>query len=201
MDPRTISEYDNQASEIARLHKTLLPSKLYGLIDRYFIRAGRCADIGCGTGRDTSWLADKGYEVIGVDASRGMLDQAQALYPRLRFTQDSLPLLATQGNDLYDNVLCSAVIMHLPKDQIGTASKNLVRIARPGGVIVLSFRGTKNPDYREGEKLYTAIAAEELERTFSQAGALLLHSEVDHEEGRGLDWINLVFRKSPLPAA
>lgn len=201
MDPKTISEYDDKAPEIARLHETLFPSKLYELIARYFIRGGRCADIGCGTGRDTSWLASKGYEVIGIDASRGMLGQARALHPYLDFFEDSLPFLATQGNELYENVLCSAVIMHLPNEQIESASRSLVRITQPGGVIVLSYRGTKSADHREGKKLYSAIAAEDLQQFFFHAGAPLLHSEVDHEEGRELDWVNLVFRKSPLPAA
>lgn len=200
MDPRTIAAYDESADKVAQLHKVLHPSRIYELIRQHFIPGGKCADIGCGTGRDSSWLASEGYDVIGIDASDGMLSRARALHPGLEFAKDSLPFLSMQGDELYDNVLCSAVIMHVPSEQIVDASKNLVRVTRPGGVIVLSYRGTTNPDHRESGKLYTPLTESELLRAFSEAGASLLHSEVDHEEGRGLDWVNLVFRKSPRPA-
>ncbi|HEY5120563.1 MAG TPA: class I SAM-dependent methyltransferase, partial [Acidimicrobiales bacterium] len=40
------------------------------------LRAGRALDLGCGTGRNTLWLARRGWSVTGVDASRVGLDMA-----------------------------------------------------------------------------------------------------------------------------
>ena len=200
MDFKTISAYDSAAAEIAELHKGLVPTRIYALVHQYFIVGGKCADIGCGIGRDTSWLANQGFKVVGIDPSIGMLQQARSLFPSIEFTQDSLPFLSTQGDDLYDNVLCSAVIMHLPRSRITDAARNLVRIMRPGGVIILSYRGTRNVGQRESGKLYTSLDEDELRRVFVTAGALLLHSESDREEQRDLHWTNLVLKKSPSPA-
>jgi hypothetical protein len=38
-------------------------SSFYYLINKFFIGGGQCGDIGCGTGRDTSWLIDQGFDV------------------------------------------------------------------------------------------------------------------------------------------
>ena len=68
-----------------------------------------------------------------------------------------------------------------------------------GGVIVVSFRGTNNADNRENGKLYTAISVDELITFFLKYGAKMLHYGKKHEVGRGLEWHNLVFRKSSHP--
>ena len=75
---------------IAKLHSTLIPERIYELISNYFIPNGISADIGCGIGRDTNWLDQQGYSVVGLDASKGMLEQAQNNFPVLHFVQDTL---------------------------------------------------------------------------------------------------------------
>jgi SAM-dependent methyltransferase len=40
------------------------------------LRPGRALDLGCGPGRNAIWLAGRGWDVTGVDASRVALEQA-----------------------------------------------------------------------------------------------------------------------------
>jgi ubiquinone/menaquinone biosynthesis C-methylase UbiE len=69
--------------ERARAYATLqFPGTYYlafrdlpALIRRYN-HGGRALDFGCGTGRSTRFLRNLGLEVIGVDISQAMLDQA-----------------------------------------------------------------------------------------------------------------------------
>ena len=50
---------------------------LSGLLEEYGICDGIVADLGCGTGTMTEYLAEKGYDMIGIDASEEMLEIAQ----------------------------------------------------------------------------------------------------------------------------
>lgn len=154
-------------------------------------------DIGCGIGRDCHWLFDHGYTVKGIDASQGMLAQARKLYNQIDFSNDSLPFLGTLKSNDYDNVLCSAVIMHLAEDQIKIAVGNLFRITAVDGRIILSYRSTDQVDKRESGKLYTDIDKNNIVALFSDLGAELLVDETDYDSVRRISWVNLVFKKLP----
>lgn len=201
MDLQTISIYDSSAELIAVQHKVLVPTRIYQLINQFFVKGGVCADVGCGIGRDSAWLLEQGYPVIGMDASEGMLQQAKGIYPYIHFVRDSLPLLEKQTDLSFVNVLCSAVIMHLPNNQIACAVTNLVRITAVGGVLIISFRGTNSKDLRENGKLYNSIEIDKLISLFVRSGAMLLHNEINFEEDRKMEWTNIIFKKLPLLVA
>ncbi|MCD8369413.1 MAG: class I SAM-dependent methyltransferase [Clostridiales bacterium] len=50
---------------------------LSGLLPDYGVREGLVLDLGCGTGTLTRLLAARGYDMIGVDCSGEMLEEAQ----------------------------------------------------------------------------------------------------------------------------
>ncbi len=79
MDKETIEAYNREAEGVAKLHSTLIPHRIYSLIDQYFIKGGSTVDIGCGIGRDTHWLNQNGFPTIGIDASVKMLETARSL--------------------------------------------------------------------------------------------------------------------------
>jgi SAM-dependent methyltransferase len=45
-------------------------------LEKHGLRKGRALDVGCGTGRAFDPLLDRGWKVVGCDASAGMLGQA-----------------------------------------------------------------------------------------------------------------------------
>ena len=45
----------------------------------------RVLDVGCGTGHLTAQIAAAGTEVVGIDASAAMIDEARRVYPKLEF--------------------------------------------------------------------------------------------------------------------
>ena len=49
---------------------------LTGLLEDYGVKDGLLLDLGCGTGSLTELLADRGYDMIGIDYSEEMLDLA-----------------------------------------------------------------------------------------------------------------------------
>lgn len=45
----------------------------------------RILDVGCGTGQLTARIAESGADVVGLDNSPGMIDEARRLFPQLEF--------------------------------------------------------------------------------------------------------------------
>jgi ubiquinone/menaquinone biosynthesis C-methylase UbiE len=196
MDIITIEAYNFKANIISKSHDILIPQQLYQLALKYFVPNGKTLDIGCGSGRDTAWLAKNGFEAMGIDASSGMLDQARKRHPELTFQQIALPDLTGIADGSYSNALCSAVLMHLEHGSLNIAAKNILRILCQGGILLLSFRGTREVDKRENGKLYETIAKEEAIGLFEQEGGKLLLYESTLETSRNHLWHTFVFKKT-----
>jgi len=100
----------------------------------------RVLDAGCGDGYHAAALADRGADVIGVDASEGMVATARERYgdrDRVAFRHgdlaDGLDPLADDGVDL---VLCQHVLSHVP--DLEPVAAAFARALRPGGSVVCS---------------------------------------------------------------
>jgi SAM-dependent methyltransferase len=161
MDPQTMAAYDRASASYAAEweDEQPAPADLYALITRFFT-PGATADIGCGSGRDTAWLAANGFPAIGYDASAALLAEARARHPGIRFELAALPQLDGVGRASFTNVLCETVIMHLLASRIGDSVRTLVDLLAPGGTLYLSWRVTVGSDRRDANgRLYTAFPA------------------------------------------
>jgi SAM-dependent methyltransferase len=161
-DADTIRAYDKDAAAFARdwEDNQPAPDDLYAALMEHF-RPGPTADIGCGSGRDAAWLAARGFDVIGVDASAGLLAEAARRHPEVRFVHDTLPALAMLEAGAYANMLCETVLMHLPPDDAIAAARRLAALLAPGGTLYLSWRVTEAADARDKTgRLYAAFEAQ-----------------------------------------
>ena len=157
-DTATIAAYDADAASFAEDWETQPPpTDLQDAVRRFF-QPGPTADIGCGSGRDTAWLAANGFAATGFDASEGLLGEARRRHPGIRFVQATLPELTGIADASFTNVLCETVIMHLPPEIITAAVKKMITILIPSGTLYLSWRVTENKDRRdEHGRLYAAF--------------------------------------------
>ncbi len=198
MDKATIGAYDEHAAAYAAdwLGQPA-DVELEQLVGQYF-RSGPTADIGCGAGRDTAWLAGQGYPVTGYDASRGLLAEARSRYPAIDFRQGTLPDLNGIGDGSFANVLCETVIMHLGPGEREQAVARLLAILQPGGTLYLSWRVTPGSDRRdERGRLYARFPAAEI--LSAMAGAQILHDAESDSAASGKLVRRIIARTAPLP--
>lgn len=114
-------------------------SEFAGLIDRAIPADARIVEIGCGTGQMSLYLARAHRIVIGADLTRASLklgaDAARRFgLGQVQFIETDLhhPGLRT---GVFDVVYSSGVLHHTPDPSAAFA--NIVRLARPGGMIVV----------------------------------------------------------------
>ena len=107
------------------------------------IRDGLVLELGCGTGTMTGLLAQKGYDMIGVDNSEEML--AEAMEKKMESDQDILYLLQDmQEFELYGTV--RAVVSVCDSLNYLTEKEDLLQVFRlvnnyldPGGVFLFDM--------------------------------------------------------------
>ncbi|KWI44691.1 class I SAM-dependent methyltransferase [Burkholderia pseudomultivorans] len=160
VDRPTLDAYDAHAAQFAQdWLDQAPPDDMYALLEQYF-SPGPTADVGCGAGRDTAWLTERGFDARGYDASAALLDEARRHHPALRFEQAALPALAGVPSGAFRNVLCETVVMHLePADAVAAATR-LAELLMPGGTLYLSWRVAGSGALRdERGRLYTPLDA------------------------------------------
>ena len=145
--------YDAIAEDYAASFPTTEPEAAVDLafVEHFvrLVREGggvRVLDAGCGTGRMTHWLADRGLAVTGVDLSPGMLAMARRDHPALEVREGSL--LALPFDDAaFDGVLAWYSLIHLTADELAVGLAEVFRVVRPGGYVVTGFQvGDGPPD-------------------------------------------------------
>ncbi|OVE84560.1 class I SAM-dependent methyltransferase [Natronolimnobius baerhuensis] len=102
------------------------------------VNGKRVLDAGCGDGHYAATLAERGGDVLGVDASAEMVRVARERYgDEANFRRaDLTESLSSIDDNAMDVVLCQHVMSHLPS--LETPLSEFARVLRPGGSLVVS---------------------------------------------------------------
>jgi SAM-dependent methyltransferase len=106
------------------------------------LEPGRALDVGSGEGADVIWLAERGWQVTGVDFSRVALERAAAqaarmgpeIAGRVEWLHDDLTVWAPPAGG-YD--LVSAQYLHLAGALRRPVHRRLAAAVAPGGTLLL----------------------------------------------------------------
>jgi len=101
-----------------------------------FIQPGKTLDLGCGNGRNSLYLASRGFDVTAWDKNPNSLSNLE----RIRATEglDNLHIAEVDLNTLrfdgeYDFILSTVVLMFLEAKTIPGLLANMQRCTKPGG--------------------------------------------------------------------
>lgn len=132
-------------------------------LQKYGVREGLLLDLGCGTGTMTELLAQKGYDMIGIDMSDQMLSVAMEKrelsgYPILYLQQDMREF------ELYGTVkavvcVCDSVNYLLEEEDILDTFELVNNYLDPDGIFIFDF----NTVYKYAEVIGDTTIAENRE--------------------------------------
>lgn len=131
---------------VARAYDAELGSELDGKpLDRALLEGflelagtGTVADVGCGPGHVTRFLAARHPDVIGIDLSPGMIAVARKRAPELAFAVASMLELPVEA-DTWAGAVALYSIIHMTGAERAAAGRELARAVRPGGWLLSAF--------------------------------------------------------------
>ena len=103
-------------------------------------------DIGCGSGRVSKFLIDRGFGVVGIDISRNMLKLAKQKAPQAEFHRQDMRDLDFP-KESFDAVLALYSIIHVPRKYHSGIFKKINRVLKPKGIALVSVGGSDLENY------------------------------------------------------
>src|SRR6056297_1142426 len=195
---RMPDDYDSHAAERAARYNAMNPEVVHApwlslLRER---TTGFACDIGAGSGRDANWLAGKGWDVIAVEPSAGMREQAMSQsHPNVTWLDDSLPDLKTLRamGHRFDLVLLSAVWMHVAPGSRERAFRILAELLKPGGHLIITLRHGSDEEENQRRGFHPVNAGEIEKLARSRAVVVTLRERRPDTSGREhLEWETVV---------
>ncbi|MDD5071531.1 MAG: methyltransferase domain-containing protein [Patescibacteria group bacterium] len=155
-------------------------------------------DVGCGVGVDAGFMESEGFEIIGIDLSKEMLNIARQKFPQIDFRQQDIRTLDFPPNS-FDGILASCSLIHIPKKDVPALLEKFHQILKKDGAIYIAFQGGKSEEifidepFKPDEKLFlNIISFDEVQNLLVKNGfSIVKHYEREPKSKEELNYTKL----------
>lgn len=142
----TLRYYQDNAQEF--IHNTLDKEMRhqYMSFEKHLSDKAHILDAGCGSGRDSLYFKQEGYQVTAFDASQKMCDFASTLIKQevLQLNFDDMHF-----DNSFDAIWASASLLHVPKESMSETLNKLAKALKPKGILYASFKSGEKEFIKE----------------------------------------------------
>ncbi|MCI9246175.1 MAG: class I SAM-dependent methyltransferase [Clostridia bacterium] len=192
----TLNYYDSNAKSY---FENTMQGNFQENYDRFLNKIPKGAfilDFGCGSGRDSKYFLENGYEVEAIDGSIEMCKLASEY-----IGQDVKCMKFEELNeeDTYDGIWACSSILHVTKEELPKILEKMINALKQDGIIYTSFKKGKGYEIKEG-KYYNFLTKEELESILEKLEMnveLIEYFETigSTQRSNGVIWTNYIIQK------
>ena len=101
-------------------------------------------DVGCGHGLMHPFMQEQNIDLIGCDPAASVIEQARQQNPDVNYLSNDGAVLPFNDNT-FDVAFTVCVMHHVPPDQWPDFLKEMQRVVRPGGLLMVYEHNPNNP--------------------------------------------------------
>lgn len=138
----TIAYYDQNATVFVESTVNADITELYRSFEEFLNPGARILDLGCGSGRDSKYFVQHGYDVVAVDPSQAMCEQTRsyACVPVYKLKAEEM-----RFSDEFDAVWACASLLHISRDNQISVFRIIMNALKSDGIIYCSWKyGNQN---------------------------------------------------------
>lgn len=161
----------------------------------YLKPGARILDFGCGSGRDTKYFLDRGFETDAADGSEELVRIASeytGIEVRLMYFQD------LDEKEAYDGIWACSSILHLAYRELEDVFIKMARALTSHGILYTSFKYGTDEGERNG-RYFTDMTEEKMDKLLKDVNLfdiLEMWVTSDVRPGRAEEkWLNMILRK------
>jgi SAM-dependent methyltransferase len=188
----TYKFYDMQAKEY---YERTIEADLSDLYDRFLVsvpEGGKILDAGCGSGRDLRRFLERGFDAVGIDASKALVEMANK-YSGMPCHVVRLEEIAYERR--FDGIWACASLLHLPKHMLVPVLRRLCRALVSDGVMFASVQAGKGEVLTDDGRFFAYYEEMEFLTAVDNAGFTVAASWISEDTLPGREamrWINVL---------
>lgn len=193
-----LNYYNENAKRLFATYKSVDPASLHSVWSEFMPEEpGVALDVGSGSGRDSLWLAEKGWRVIAVEPATELmkLGRAAAGSKNVTWISDSLPALSRLESyqQQFGLIIVGGVLMHLSAEQRAESMETLALLMADPSLLVITLRQGADSEGRHLYHVSSKEVSEYAEKESLQVEAVVVTPD---KLGRtGVQWETIVIRK------
>ncbi len=198
----TLKYYENNSTSLITRYESADVTDVHQLLLKTFEKRSKLLEIGCGSGRDASFMIKNDYDIIAVDGSKNIIEAAKKAHPNLseKLLYQALPN-DLKFNEMFEGVYSIATLMHLSKDDLKKTISTIYNLLNQNGKLLISvslFRDDIDENgFDEKERFFLVLSFDEWLSILENVGFKILDNKTNSDGlGRsGIEWLTLVGQK------
>ena len=195
MTMSTLDYYNNHAKDYFDFTVNADMQTQYDAFLKYVKREGKILDFGCGSGRDSLYFKNKGYNVTAIDGSEEMCKIAR------EYT--GLDVKCMNFNDFnevnsYDGIWACGTLLHVKRKEVLNMLIKLRDALTENGHIFTAFKNGNGEEITKDGRYYCYFDLDEMEDLTNQANldtVLVYMSRSVNNPNEEKYWNNFVLKK------
>lgn len=199
---KNLNYYEENANSLINRYELADVSEVQQLLLTTFEKNSKLLEIGCGSGRDASFMTKNNFDVTAIDGSKNMIEEATKIHPEL----SSKLFHKTLPNDLefdkkFDGIYSVATLMHLSENDLKNTFLKIYNLLNQNGKFLMSvslFRDDIDKNgFDDKGRFFLVLSFDEWINLLENIGFKILDTKTNSDGlGRGgIEWLTLVAQK------
>jgi len=135
----TLDYYKNNSSMLVNRYESADVTCVQNLLLQTFKKKNRLLEIGCGSGRDASFMFKNGFDVIAIDGSENMINEAKKIHPEIsNFLYTKVLPHELEFETKFDGIYSIATLMHLSFEDVKLTLTKIFNLLNSNGKFLMS---------------------------------------------------------------
>lgn len=184
--------YSKHAKEYITSTKNADMTELYRLFESLIKPNSRILDVGFGSGRDSLYFQDKGYQVTSIDPVKEFCVNAKEIGLS---NVIQIPIEKIDYHNEFDGIWACASLLHLESSQLIIAFNKCYEALKERGVLYVSFKEGNFEGYLNG-RYFTYLTKESFMNIINQTKFKINNIWNNGDKlNREVKWLNAILIK------
>ena len=195
MTEETIRYYNKNSDYLFRKYNDIDVSVMQENIRNHLRDSTKVLEIGSGSGRDIRHMLDNGFDVIGIDGSKSLVELSIKNFPQLknRIIQSELPNEFPIFKNKFNGLYSIATLMHFTISDVEIILKKVHAVMGKNSPVYISVSGKRN--YDNSGRLFLTIGKEKWISIFKDNGFVIKEVVVSTDIlNRNITWYNFLMK-------